>query len=156
MAFNISHPEFNFGNLSVVNWNRCVSDQGFSMDPDSEKWKETWNLYMVNTISQEAGELGAVITKLKRGFNQREYKKMIKRMPKHAQVSMSENLETPTYEECEKLWLRTMQKKLKDEASDLFGYFDLFLTNNNIPIRHVFADKFNEVSRDMECPQFKL
>jgi NTP pyrophosphatase (non-canonical NTP hydrolase) len=156
MSFNIQNPVFNFNVTSMTNWNRCVSEKGFNMDPDSEKWKgDVFNLYLVNTMAQEAGEIGAVITKLLRGFNQREYRKMLKKVLPIKNEGLS-SLEVPSYEECKKQWESYMQYKLKEESADLFGYFDLFLTNNNIDIRRAFTQKFNQVSEDMGCPQFKL
>jgi hypothetical protein len=62
----------------------------------------------------------------------------------------------PTDEEFYTQWKAKMQVSLADECSDLMQYFDLFLSGNDIDIKTEIKRKFNRVSEEMGCPEWKI
>jgi NTP pyrophosphatase (non-canonical NTP hydrolase) len=146
---NTQEPFFNFGELSRINWARCTSSEGFNYNPDSV---QEFNAFMVIAMAEEMGEIAGAWKKLMRGFNKRELAKMKK---KHLKANPGD-LNMPTDDELKAKWHEQKFNDLKDESSDLFTYLDLFLTRNGIDIKRAVTRKFNEVSNEMECRQFKL
>lgn len=137
-----------FTQYSATNWQRCISPDGFNMNPEP--------LYLIACITQELGEVAAIITKLQRGFTKREQKKAKKAFikecaPENAPLESEIDMEMLKF-----WWEKKLRAKLGPEVGDVFGYLDLFATRMNLSIPIVAANKFNEVSKEMECPQFHI
>jgi NTP pyrophosphatase (non-canonical NTP hydrolase) len=149
MSIRTKNPFFNFGAMSSTNYNRCISPDGFNFDPADDL---DFNLYMMLALSSEVGEMSGIIQKLKRGFNLREYSKFLAKRYKPADTLQSQ----PTYEEAQRLWEADLKVKFRKEAADVLTYLDLICSRNQIDIRRAFVAKFEEVSEQMGCPQFKI
>lgn len=147
------YPEFNFGEISKTNWLRCISTEGFNFNPESNK---EFNMYMMICMQEELGEIAGAYKKLYRGFNKRELKKMKDAWFKTAKADTVVT-DLPTDADFEKAWRIKQMNKVKAESADLFTYFDLLMTRNQINIGAEVKRKFNQVSEDMGIGnQFKI
>lgn len=140
--------ELTFNEFSQVNWARCISKDAFDMYPEA--------LYLIAGMTQELGEVAAAITKLQRGFTKREQKKAKKAFIKECTPENAPLEDEIDMGMLEAWWQKKIRAKLAPEVADLFGYLDLFATRMNIQLPVAIANKFNEISRDMECPQFQV
>lgn len=160
--------EFNH-DYSEVSWQRCISPKGFNMDPaaDGNITPKEFNMFLIMSMSEELGELAGAMKKIIRGFNPREFKKTQRKMNdsivRHPwsldeinQARFEEINTTSTARYIQNMWLKDNMSKLASESADLMIYFDLFLTHNNINLNKTIKETFNQVSEDMNCPQFKI
>lgn len=131
------------------------------------------NLYWAAAIAEEAGEVAGVIKKLDRGMTIRDFEKtknkILSEMGK-PHFSLPEDLSDikitsakyePSPEDdarattfIHSYWLYTKKKDLKDELADVFIYLHLAAQKNNIDLLSAVKDKFNQVSKEMGCPEF--
>lgn len=150
--------KFNF-KFSEVNYQRCIDKAAFNYNPGDTM---VFNQWMAMCMTEELGEMVGAMKKLIRGFNPRELKKIKERwlkVQKYKQVhdpSFYTTLDMPSDAQFEMMWEEQQMVKVKKEAADLLSYFDLFLTRNNINIHAEVKDKFNLISEEMGCPQFKI
>lgn len=135
--------------FSKVNYQRCIAPEGFNYNP---VFVEEFNMYMLLCMQEELGEIAGAFKKLKRGFNQRELKKIRDKWAKNAQ----DEDDVPTDEVFKMIWITNKMKDMFSECADFLIYFDLFLTRNNIDIHAIVKEKFNKVSEEMNCPQYKI
>jgi hypothetical protein len=113
-------------------------------------------LYLIAGMTQELGEIAAIITKLQRGFNKREQKKAKKAFIKECGPENAPLEDDINMEMLHAWWEKKLRAKLGPEVADLFTYLDLFATRQNITLPVVAANKFNEVSTEMECPYYTM
>lgn len=141
----------NFGTISQINFMRCISPDGFNYNPEEDK---EFNMYMIMAMVEELGEISGALKKIYRGFNERELKKMQDKWKKENGMLVSNSIldehDMPTRGEFEIQWLKEKWKNVKLEAADLFTYFDLFLSRNQIDIKEAVKFKFNQVSKEMK------
>lgn len=110
------------------------------------------NLYWATALAEETGEIAGVIKKMDRGFNAREYEKM-----KREWLKTNTNPEDlPSMAEFKAAWVIKMTQALANEIADVFIYLELFAQRNGINIFEAVTEKFNQVSNEMKCPQFKI
>lgn len=126
--------------FSSVNWIRNIKVFGQDKEP---------NEYWITAMVEELGELAGAVKKLKRGFNARELKKMQERYNRN-------DIRTLSDEALYEYWLKEKRKSIELEAADLFIYLDLFCTKNNINLSSRVAEKFNQVSEEMDCKQYQI
>jgi CYTH domain-containing protein len=107
-------------------------------------------------MTQELGEISAIITKLQRGFNKREQLKAKKAFIKECSPENAPLEDEIDMGMLEAWWEKKLRAKLAPEIADLFTYLDLFATRQNVVLPVAIANKFNEISKQMECPQFEI
>lgn len=140
--------ELTFHQFSQINWARCIDKDGFNTYPEA--------LYLVAGMAQELGEIAAIITKLQRGFNKREQAKAKKAFIKECTPENAPLEDEIDMGMLEAWWEKKLRAKLAPEVADLFTYLDLFATRQNIVLPVAAANKFNQVSAEMQCPQFQM
>lgn len=145
---NNTPKRLTFQEFSQINWARCIDKEAFNMYPEP--------LYLLAGMTQELGEVAAIITKLQRGFTKREQKKAKKAFIKECAPENAPLEDEIDMGMLESWWEKKLRAKLAPEVADLFGYLDLFATRMNIILPVAAANKFNEISREMECPQFEM
>lgn len=137
-----TQPEFNFQEFQAVNMARSIGP--FQCGDKS-------NLYWVSALVEELGELAGATKKLDRGFNARELKKMQDKWQKN-----NVGMELPSRGESEAEWRGEKMQAQASEAADIFIYLDLFCQRNGINLFEAVKEKFNKVSEEMECKEFKI
>lgn len=146
-------------NYSDININRCQNPQGFNLLLDGSLEKS--NFLMVAML-EELGEIAGVLKRKVRGFNERDFNKTIKELLKEGNGDGAVEWDKLRWEKQEDVnFVRTIfQSKLNEnlsvECADLLGYFDLFLANEGIDLDLAVKNKFNQVSEEMGCSQFKI
>jgi NTP pyrophosphatase (non-canonical NTP hydrolase) len=139
---NIEINEF-----STINMARCIG-------PFNCGQKD--NLYWITAMAEELGEIAGAVKKLERGFNERELLKMQEKWKKKHNWEEGSHLEIPDREIFQAQWFIERTKAMGSEAADLFGYLNLFCSKNNIDLFQAVKEKFNQVSVEMNCPEFKI
>lgn len=145
--------------FSLVNAARAFSTDGFNIP-------QPHDLYLACAICEEAGEVAGVIKKMRRGFNGREAKKMLKIVRKeweetcHKHGEDMGDIQYPAYsmQQLEERWKVYMREKLADELADLYIYMDLLTTCAKINLPKAIIDKFNLATKEMgfDETQFSL
>lgn len=144
--------------FTTANWQRNV--QVFKQETAS-------NVYWATAMAEEVGEVAGIVKKLYRGFNIREFKKLSTKL-KQTPISILEKLYPNLIKDIhnldyilhgrimEQIWTETLRSKLAKELADVVTYADLMATRNQVSLGEAMVEKFNEVSDEMESPQFKL
>ena len=136
--------------FSLVNADRAFSTDGFNIP-------QPHDLYLAVAICEEAGEVAGVIKKLRRGFNGREAKKMLKIFRKEWEETCQKHgedmgdVQYPSWnmQQLEARWNLMMRQKLASELADLYTYMDLMVTSANINLPQAIIEKFNLVNTEM-------
>lgn len=129
-------------NFSKVNLQRC--DGPFNC-------KDQGPSYWALALNEEAGEFAGAVKKLIRRFNSREYKKMLRNWEKeNAKKSAGEQIEPPSYEAMQEIWVEKKKKAMAKELADIFIYLDLTAQKLEIDLGKEVKEKFNEVSMEMD------
>ena len=136
---NIEINEF-----SAINMARCIGPFNCG---------EKDNLYWITAMAEELGEIAGAVKKLERGFNEREFLKL---KSKYDSFTKSQNVPEPMYIDYLKYWENDRKKAMASEAADLFTYLNLFCQKNDIDLFKAVREKFNQVSVEMGCPEFKI
>lgn len=152
--------------FTCMNAARSRSPKGFNLAIDGS---EETTQYLILGMMEELGEISGVLKKIKRPFNKRDFDKVIQKQIQisqiidgpesegDAQVFRELKWENPSDQQIVKtLYLNQLYESLNSECADLFCYLDLFCCNSNIDIALAVTEKFNQVSEQLGCPQFKL
>lgn len=132
-------------NFSALNLKRCD-------DPNAFNCADNGRLYWVTALTEELGEIAGIVKKLEGGFNQREYKKICKKLrEEHIELDTSGEKEfiAPDYGTAMLIWSVKLNKKLALEMADLNTYLDLLASKEHINLEEATINKFNIVSEEM-------
>lgn len=141
-------PFYSLGAFSALNWMRNVT---------LFKQGDAKNEYWITAMTEELGEIAGAVKKFERGFNEREHLKMIRDWKSNLEMYDDFDPDSqPTVEEFYEVWAKKQKDNLAKEAADIFIYLDLFCTKNNINLWEAIKSKFNQVSDEMNCPDFKI
>ena len=152
----MNNPNFDLAEFSYTNLIRCN-------DPAAFNCGQKGNLYFAVALAEEVGEIAGIIKKLERGFNKREFKKILPKFVKEYNKTSTEITEAeleysnivhrhPVHQ----FWLKEKKEALAKEIADVFTYLDLLASKNDINLWQAAQDKFNSVSKEMGCPQYKI
>jgi NTP pyrophosphatase (non-canonical NTP hydrolase) len=144
LSTEFNKPTFDLGQFSEINWARNVN---------VFKQGEEDNTYWATALAEEVGELAGAIKKSRRGFNDRELKKMVGVWEKD-HVPGADDM--PDNDDFYIEWKKKMKEKASDEAADIFIYLELFCTKNRINLWESIRNKFNRVSDEMGAPEYKI
>lgn len=149
-----------------MNAARSQSPKGFNLALNGS---EETTQYLMLGMMEELGEISGVLKKIKRPFTKRDFDKVIQRQIQisqiigapesegDAQIFLGLEWENPSDQQIVKtIYLNQLYENLHSECADLFCYLDLFCCNSNIDITMAVTQKFNQVSEQLGCPQFKL
>lgn len=154
----MKNPQFDLEQFSDINIQRCDSPLAFNMSGGRLT-------YFAAGLAEEAGEVAGILKKLERGFNNRELKKTqdkflkkaMKKNPHLHQEQIENKMRDISSEGWEGIWRIDLKRKLVKEMADVFTYLDLIATKaGNLDLFAGVKDKFNEVSTEMGCEQFKI
>jgi uncharacterized protein YjgD (DUF1641 family) len=125
-------------NFSQINLQRCDAQDGFNLGKEKPA-------YFALAMTEELGEICGILKKVNRGFNIREKKKLLKKLP--------EKEEAYTDLELTNIWYKKMGDAMVEEMADLYMYFDLFKSKMGVDLRTALIKKFNLVTKEMEFPE---
>lgn len=172
-----------FIDFSRANWARTTHPRAFNMDPGvTEVGQEKLGTHLLLGMTEELGEIAGAIKKLNQPLNQKYFNKTLRKMgslesykdqataifkfleekdltmeqAKHIDNLFPDNPDRTLYDEVLHFWKTGKRLALISECADLFGYFDLLLTNYNIDIHAASVSKFNKVAEEMGIPDFKI
>jgi NTP pyrophosphatase (non-canonical NTP hydrolase) len=157
----MKNPSFDLEEFSRLSITRNNDPAAFNC---SEKPLSHYTSKMV----EELGEICSAITKLERGWNIREKRKLLDKLrsrwdEKHP--GMEHLFIEADDEELKRVWLALKTHDFQSECADLFIMMDLLMTRarKQFPISDEPIDlfgavrkKFNDVSKELNVPQYTI
>lgn len=128
------------------------SKQIFNIDPEEKP-----DTYFTTLLGEECGEVCGAVKKSERPFTQRDADKLADKLNCDPHTSRVWNSQEPEdfYDLMEK-HKQKYEKAIADEIADSVIALALIAGKHNINIESAIRSKFNQVSDEMDCPQFKI
>lgn len=154
----MKNPDYNLEDLSRLSLCRNNDPMGFNCETKPLS-------HYLGKLMEELGEVAGAISKIERGWNPREKRKLVQKLrdkwnEKHPGMN-HEFIEAPE-RELEKIWLQDKMMAFKEECADVFIVMDLLITRTIQTYNDTAEDlfftqdlfnmvkyKFNKVSKEL-------